>query len=256
MGVLCGATLTGGQMARKTAGVEEFDFLRVQTRKLTHTSLDDVPLHRSKTKVFDAIKQGLDEIIQKTKLKMSKEHPKSVDETTPLALLTITDNIAITEATDSTTNEPTTTDPTTTEQTETTTTTTAATGDASTSNDPPIINHLANNDASAEVEIFTEHVHKSNKATHSAQESPHPVSNGESLVIGNHNTFKGLHTIVGIPGWANGDNDPCICESWARAMHSMFLMCLLFCNFILNWCMQKPVLAMVTALFLCGRVII
>lgn len=188
VGILCGATVTGGQMARKTAGVEEFDFLRVQTRNvIADQPHDETAVHKPKPKVLDIIKQSIDEIIQKTR---KSTRDKSKEQAEEAILLTSLTSAKM-------------------QDTESHVETNEAVNIMSSGVEEP----------ETKLEIFTEHVHKASKTV----PVPHPVSGGESLVVGNHSTFKGLHTIVGIPGWGNKESEECICESWAHALHSMLL---------------------------------
>lgn len=173
VGILCGAagaTVTASQMARKTAGLEEFDFFRVQVKQIRQ-SLAEKPTTTTPKKLHDLmldhLKLHVDNLIQKSRSIGKKENEQSSTEEQELVASTNKDNHTQLEEGD----------------------------------------NGKNGEEIVEV-AFTEHSHGENRQS---RQEP----------IGIHSTYKGLHVIVGIPGWANSDKEECVCDVWARTLHGI-----------------------------------
>ena len=224
-------------MARKTAGLEEFDLLRVQVRRIstTATLVQDGIRHKHGD-VVDNLKQGFNELIQKTR-RLTARKEKSTPQAT-LKHAELVERPPFHHAS-------------------------APTGDNNQL--PPIISGLEDRPEvgsdcagvkagavdmgsgddtrqtadTTKLVVFTDHhLHgskntqknnnkdtASNSNSNSNNNNTSTSSTNESLVVGPQNAFKGLHTIIGVPGWANKDNDTCVCDVWAQALHCM---CFLF----------------------------
>eukprot|EP00026_Physarum_polycephalum_P001386 Phypoly_transcript_01387.p1 GENE.Phypoly_transcript_01387~~Phypoly_transcript_01387.p1 ORF type:complete len:1109 (+),score=130.17 Phypoly_transcript_01387:94-3327(+) len=240
VGILCGATVTGGQMARKTAGLEEFDLLQVQTKRENLSST--IPTHSeirvdTKPDVLVNLKQGIEDLLQKTKLTFLRNEKNTshtqVNEQTELIEkappLLVVGNAVGTSAVEPDTAEagqienqnP---DSRAGEQTDPTEQKGEEGNQAVGLDREDVGNKESVQDPKARDPRIQQEEDAGGQTSHLIVFTDHPhdgkAKNNESLVVGSQSTFKGLHTVIGVPGWTNKDNDVCICDTWAKALYA------------------------------------